>query len=414
MELNAEQLTERFSKSLNELECRDEYEQKQKIEEINRMLDEMDEEELEYILSDELFDEMYQMIEEKKLSFENAILLLKHIGYINVLKNLWLLCFVNSSLQERFETMIIEKNENKKEENEKLLIDLCECYLMLCNYLSNSLFSICIPCLFKVALLKEVNEETQKEVEIALYSISCAHIWNKAEKELYLDEIKEIIQYHQEHHNLTQLAYQSAWRFLINRFIDDRSLESLIIYELNFVREASRELEELAKWLEWRGEKEEKENRRIEKKEAIIIKRWFDSLDRYLVSCKLRNEEYSELIGSIVQVFKATKVNYGKICCWCIILSKRAAENRAVKVDDLLKSGAVDVFLEEIQQPTLNDKIVRELLAFFVAIERRLKGEDDDEMEEPKEKKLKRKVSEIMEEEGYEDCVTGLNYFAGK
>ncbi|KAH7818384.1 uncharacterized protein MONOS_8091 [Monocercomonoides exilis] len=68
-----------------------------------------------------------------------------------------------------------------------------------------------------VALSKEENEEAQKEVEMALLVLGNAG-YQEIEQELFLTEIKEIIKYHQVHRNLTQLAYQSAWQFLMNEF----------------------------------------------------------------------------------------------------------------------------------------------------------------------------------------------------
>ncbi|KAH7831001.1 uncharacterized protein MONOS_16098 [Monocercomonoides exilis] len=240
-------LAEKFSKLLDQLDHCNETEQKQKIPEMNEIIDGMNNEELKSIFTEERFDKIYKMIEEKKMTMENVILLLKHAGNCNVLKNVWNRCFERSSLRGRLMKMIIEEDKKNEEKNEKLLVDLCECYILPSCSFSSGLLSICVPCLLKAALKKEEDEETQKEVEIALLALSNLSKYVKVPKELFLDEIKEIIEYHQEHHNLTQLAYQSAWQFLIKRFIRNKSYED-IVNELHFAREASRELEELSKY----------------------------------------------------------------------------------------------------------------------------------------------------------------------
>eukprot|EP00770_Monocercomonoides_exilis_P002805 MONOS_2787.1-p1 / transcript=MONOS_2787.1 / gene=MONOS_2787 / organism=Monocercomonoides_exilis_PA203 / gene_product=unspecified product / transcript_product=unspecified product / location=Mono_scaffold00060:3828-4299(+) / protein_length=111 / sequence_SO=supercontig / SO=protein_coding / is_pseudo=false len=104
--------------------------------------------------------------------------------------------------------MIFEEEEKKEEKDEKLLVDLCECNLLLGSIFSSKLISICVPCLLKVASDKEENEEAQKEVEMALLALNNIGFC-KVEQELFLDKITEIIKYLQEHRNLTRLAYQS-------------------------------------------------------------------------------------------------------------------------------------------------------------------------------------------------------------
>ncbi|KAH7831077.1 uncharacterized protein MONOS_12109 [Monocercomonoides exilis] len=102
-------------------------------------------------------------------------------------------------------------------------------------------------------------------------------------KELYFYEIKEIILYHQKHINLTQLAYQSAWKFLIGMLRKDGSLEEVIVNELHFVREAKRELEELSKSVDWK--KKGKERRKAN--QVATIGRWIDLLKYYFDFCIL-------------------------------------------------------------------------------------------------------------------------------
>ncbi|KAH7821660.1 uncharacterized protein MONOS_10076 [Monocercomonoides exilis] len=164
--------TEQFSKLLCELEhCRED-EQMQKIEKMNEMAEEMKQSELESIFSEEQFNEIDKMIEEKKITMENACLLLKRIGYNFVLKFVWNRFFETSLLIKRFEAVMIEEYKKKEGRNEKLLVDLCESYLTLsCSFLSE-LLVICILVLLKVASKKEETEETQKEVEMALLALN--------------------------------------------------------------------------------------------------------------------------------------------------------------------------------------------------------------------------------------------------
>ncbi|KAH7822173.1 uncharacterized protein MONOS_4021 [Monocercomonoides exilis] len=295
--------------------------------------------------------------------------------------------------------MIAKEDEKKEGKDEKLLADLCECYIFLSYNFPPSLLSFCVRCLIKVALNKEENEEAQKEVEMALLALSHIDGYYKIEKELYLNEIKEIIQYHLEHHNLTHLAYQSAWQFLLRR------LEMDTANELHLAREAARELEELSKCLDWKR-KEEKKGK--ETKEEKIINRWLQALFNFLCYCNMWNEEFIGLIGSIVEVYRAAKDNYRNICERCIIFLRKAAICESVKTDYLVKGGAINVALEEIQQPTTDDTMIHESLSFFVAIPLRMKEEKEDGIDEAKRKKNKIKLFEKLEEEGYEDSIASF------
>ncbi|KAH7828556.1 uncharacterized protein MONOS_4961 [Monocercomonoides exilis] len=396
-------ITEKFSKLLHELEgCRED-EQKQKIEEMNGLIDEMNKEEFKSVFTKELFDTIGKMIEKKTLTCGNAILLLKHVGYCIAIKNIWIYSSKTSSMDDRFEKMIAIENKKKSEEkDENLLTDLCECCVFLNGWISLESISICVPYLFKEASKKEENEETQKDVEIALLALSNIGFQN-LEQKVHLKEITEIIEHQQKHRNLSKLAFQSAWQFLIYRFYTNGFLEDTVVNELHFGREAAREQEELIRNVNWK-KKEEKMNKE-EANKVLIIRRWIGTISIYLLRCKLWNEEYVGLINSIVQEYQAAKDNYRGICNQCIYSLRNAAENRAVKVDDLLKGGAINTVLEEMQQRTLKDKMARENLHFFLSVSERLKEEKKDEKEEAERKKTKRKVFEWMEEEGYEDHI---------
>ncbi|KAH7819640.1 uncharacterized protein MONOS_7032 [Monocercomonoides exilis] len=170
--------TEKFSEKLDELEHCDDDGQKQKIEEINEMILEMTKEEFKSVFTEELFNKMLKMIEEEKIPVENTVLLLKHIGYCKVLSDVWINEYHRLLFAVRFEKMIAEENEKKKEEkNEKLLVDFYECFLLLSLGFSTDLLSICVPFLLKVALNKEETDEAQKEVEMALLALSCGSVY---------------------------------------------------------------------------------------------------------------------------------------------------------------------------------------------------------------------------------------------
>eukprot|EP00770_Monocercomonoides_exilis_P004211 MONOS_4192.1-p1 / transcript=MONOS_4192.1 / gene=MONOS_4192 / organism=Monocercomonoides_exilis_PA203 / gene_product=unspecified product / transcript_product=unspecified product / location=Mono_scaffold00108:32884-33974(+) / protein_length=324 / sequence_SO=supercontig / SO=protein_coding / is_pseudo=false len=290
--------------------------------------------------------------------------------------------------------MIIEEDEKKEGKDEKLLVDLCECYIFLSCKFTHELLSICVPCILKVALRKEGNEESQREVDFALLALSN-------------------IKFHQEHHNLTLLAYQSAWEFLINRLLRDKSLEEVIVNELQFPRAATRVLDDMVRFVDWKKEKEEeKEERRKDKHKELIILRWLRTLERYFHNCTTWKEGNVELINSLVQLFRAAKYNHRKIGYKCIDILLITLKHGAAGVDGLLKGGAIDAAMEEILQQTLNHSSMWNCLRFFEVILEKLKEEEDDEKgekeddesEKMKRKEVKRKVFEKMEEEGYEDC----------
>eukprot|EP00770_Monocercomonoides_exilis_P012911 MONOS_12855.1-p1 / transcript=MONOS_12855.1 / gene=MONOS_12855 / organism=Monocercomonoides_exilis_PA203 / gene_product=unspecified product / transcript_product=unspecified product / location=Mono_scaffold00742:29986-31430(-) / protein_length=427 / sequence_SO=supercontig / SO=protein_coding / is_pseudo=false len=384
-------LAEKFSKLLDQLEYCNEEEQKQKIEEMNEIIDGMNEEEFESVFKKETFNKIEKMIEKKKVSMENAILLLKHVGYCKMLKNVWNLCFDSSSLGEKFKKMIIEEEKIKEEKNEKLLVDLCECYLLLHKLYSEKLIPICVPCLLKFALKKEESEETRKEKEMALLVLSHINSYYFFRQELYLKEITEIIKNHQEHHNLTQLAYHLK----------------VIVNELHFGREAARELEELTRNMDWK-KKEEKMNKE-ETKEEVILTRWIETSGYYFYRCKLENEENVGLINSIIKVFRAANDNHRGIGLWCTYPLINAVKNRAVKVDALLKGRAIDAVLERMQRPKLDDEITVECLKFFKNVSNRLKEKEKDEKEEEERKATKMEIFEKLEEEGYEDTIASFH-----
>ncbi|KAH7830645.1 uncharacterized protein MONOS_14498 [Monocercomonoides exilis] len=397
-------LAEKFSKLLRELEHYNEIEQKHTILEMNGMVEEMSEEEFRSIFTIELFDTINRMIEEMMISMENAILLLKHVGYYKELKCFICYSFDYSSLRESMKEMIIDENEKKKDE--KLLTDLCECFALLGDDdIFDEILSIVVPCLLKIASKKEESKKVQKEMEMSLLALSCIDENDFIEQKLYLNEIKEIIKYRREHHNLTRLAYQSAWKFLIYRSYNDESFTEVIVNELHFVREAAKELEDLSKCMDWKR----KEERGKETEDEIVLMRWFEMLEIYFRNCRSWNEEYSGLIRSISQVYRASRDNCFGIQLQCLYSLREAAENKDVKTDNFLESGTIGLYLEEIQRPTLDDKMAYEYLLFFTNVSKRLKIKEKDEKVEAKRKATKMESFGKMEEEGYEDVITSFH-----
>ncbi|KAH7818786.1 uncharacterized protein MONOS_9551 [Monocercomonoides exilis] len=250
--------------------------------------------------------------------------------------------------------------------------------------------SIIVPCLLKAALRKEESKEVQKEAEMALLALSSIRENKFVEQELYLNDIIEIIEYHQEHRNLTRLAYQSAWQFLTDRFFVDNSLDGEIVSELHFAREVGKELEEFAKCVDWKKEKEEEMEK--ETKEELVLMRWFNEIFNFLNLNALWKEEFAGLVGGVVQVSRAAKGNNEEISNRCIYPLRNATEKRDVKVEDLLKSGAIDAVLEGMQRPKLNDETLFDCLQFFSTVSMRLEEKKRDEREEEERKATKRKI----------------------
>ncbi|KAH7832733.1 uncharacterized protein MONOS_10925 [Monocercomonoides exilis] len=335
------------------------------------------------------------------------------MGRLNAMKRLNVGHFKNSSLGKRIKNLIVEEEKKKEEKDEKILIDLCECYLLFYyeyDDLPKTMTNICVPPLLKVASNKDESKETQKEAETALLALGNVGDFIIPE-ELYLSEIKEIILYHQEHRHLTQIAYQSAWQFLIKRFVFDESLEGVIVNEMHFVREASKGLEKLMKHEDWKKkQKEAKKEKGIgkEPEEEHMMMKWLFAIGRYLTMCKLWNEESVLLVDSIVRLLRAARdINMDMSEC-CVNILYGTVMNRTMKIEGILKGWSFDAVLEEIQSQTLNRHLMK-CLKFFLVISKRMKEKEKDEKEETKRKSTKKKVFVKMEEEGYEDIITSFH-----
>ncbi|KAH7818429.1 uncharacterized protein MONOS_16148 [Monocercomonoides exilis] len=408
---------------LNELEDCSEEDQRQKIIELNELMKHMNCKEFRFVFTTDLFNRISKMIDEKKISLKNVYLLLKRLGYCKIMKGPWIDVFEKSSLSGKIQNAMISESKKKNEErNDNLLVDLCECYLTLYKDHSPFLKWLFMPCLLKVALKKDENEVTQKEVEMALLALSNIGN-NKLDEELYLNKIKRIVKYHQMHHNLTCLAYQSAWEILVRKFYNynymrrfrvgrrfhtgEEPFEEVELNELHFAREAARELDELTKCVDYQI-KEEKE--KVQKTEEMsLLMRWLQILGLYFCLCKLWNLEFLVLLCNVAKVYQAVKDYFRKICRLCIDVFEAASESNGVKIYDLWGSGADDVILEQFHKSTLDDKMACKGLEFYVYASRRLNEKEGFPFEEAKRKRLKRKVFEKMEEEGYEDCILSFH-----
>eukprot|EP00770_Monocercomonoides_exilis_P003093 MONOS_3072.1-p1 / transcript=MONOS_3072.1 / gene=MONOS_3072 / organism=Monocercomonoides_exilis_PA203 / gene_product=unspecified product / transcript_product=unspecified product / location=Mono_scaffold00068:146877-147915(-) / protein_length=327 / sequence_SO=supercontig / SO=protein_coding / is_pseudo=false len=301
--------------------------------------------------------------------------------------------------------MIVEELK-KEEKNENFLIELCECYLLHKErYIPSKLISNCLPFFFEVSLSKEKDEETQKKVEMALLALSCIKAQNRIEKTMYLEEIKEIIKYHQEHHNLTHLAYQSAWRFLIFRLRNGENLEEVIMNELHFVRESARELEDLTACVDWKKSKEEMKIL----KEVQIIRNWTDEMIDPLEHYELRKDDVARMILSLVKLCIASRDNEQGMTGDCLYILKGFAENATVSVDVFLKEGVFELILMEILESTLDDEITFYSLQICFLMFEMLNEETDNDAEEAKRKAAKMELFENLEEEGYEDAIVSFH-----
>ncbi|KAH7822707.1 uncharacterized protein MONOS_7365 [Monocercomonoides exilis] len=221
------------------------------------------------------------------------------------------------------------------------------------------MLSICMSNLLKAAFVKEETDEVQKEVEIALLALSEMG-YGSVEQKVHLKEITEIIQHHQKHHNLKRNEYLSAWQFLISRFLNDRRLERMIVDELHFVREATRELEGLSKSVNW-NRKEKEAN------ETIALERWLHALNSFAIYGQIQDEKYSKLTTLIIDMYMASKFNYRNVHVCCLFLFVNVILRKAESPDCFLCEKAVDFILEEMLGPTINNEATT--LSAFAIVE---------------------------------------------
>ncbi|KAH7831259.1 uncharacterized protein MONOS_3893 [Monocercomonoides exilis] len=340
------------------------------------------------------------MIKENILNFGNALVILKHMGFCKTINGIKSSGFTDSSLGTRFAMMIVEENKKKEGINKQLLIDLCECYLLLNDKFSSELRSICGPCLFYVASNKSEREEVKTEVEMSLLAL--AKLEGSKENCSYLDVIDEIIKYHQKHHNLTRLAYQSAWSFLVGYLYSKDYLKVEIMYKMHFARESTSELEELLK----RNNLVKKEKSLEEMKEVRIIGNWVKILIEVAYhGCNMSRKIFVGLFSLIARLYKATKGFERKISDDCINLFCEVIKLNENPLPVLVRSGATGCVLEEMSQSTLHDNALMDCLQFLHSQSEIITEgifEDFDETEW----NFKRELFDILEEDGYEDLIT--------
>ncbi|KAH7825978.1 uncharacterized protein MONOS_4550 [Monocercomonoides exilis] len=262
---------------------------------------------------------------------------------------------------------------------------------------------MCIPCLLEVAAREGNGEEVQKEAEMALLALSNIFYHVKICEVLYWKEITRIIRFHQEHHNLTLLAYQSAW--LIFTFgNDNRKLFINIARNLDFANEATKELEELERVVE-RKKAEEKTGGM---NEICIFKRWLTTAYHYFSLDTHYEANNLQYIACVVRLCSSIAKNQRDTRQLCLNVLMQMREKEDIDADDLVKGGVVDFCLKEFYQSDVENSQIRKYLLFLVRITKSLKEKKRDEMEEAKRKELKRKVFEKMEEEGYEDNIASF------
>ncbi|KAH7818671.1 uncharacterized protein MONOS_18670 [Monocercomonoides exilis] len=397
----ADSFYELFSKLKD---CND-AEQKQIIDEMNQVMDKMNKKEFNTVFTIDTFEKFFKMIEEKKLSIGNAILLLNHMRYCKAQEDTHINSFANSMFDKNFDLMIVKEEKKNEGEDEILLIDLCRSFLLLHDEHTVFFFRpACIHFLLKVALNKEESEKDQKKVEMVFLALSNICELEDLRQELYLNEIKEIIQYHQEHRNLIQLVYWSVWRFLINRFYSDITLEGVIVNDLCLGREAIGEIEELSKNVDWK-KKEDEMSKETEPKELLMINRWLDSLAYFFKYSQFGCKENAELIACVVTLCRKSFDYFKEISFRSISLFDAMISESTVSISDLQQNGVFDIALKIIQQSTLNDDSMEICIDFFWRVHERLNDEMVDETGKKKLKKLKRDIYEEMEQEGCEDSI---------
>ncbi|KAH7819150.1 uncharacterized protein MONOS_3282 [Monocercomonoides exilis] len=251
----------------------------------------------------------------------------------------------------------------------------------------------------KVAINKEESEETQKEVEEALLALSSIGHFVYVHKGCYLNEITNIIKYHQEHNNLTRLAYQSAWGFFINRFFCEREIEEVILNEIHFMREATQELENLEHLVDWAV----KEKNEREWKNVLIIKRWMKTLHIFYKVNNGRLEENPGLFRCISRISKEVNGFQSDIVLKNIIVMKDMATMGKMNIDDFLRAGAVDFIASGIDQLALKSDVFKFCLFLFSEYKKKLIIIKNSGNDENRWKMLNRALIEKLEEGGFFD-----------
>ncbi|KAH7831728.1 uncharacterized protein MONOS_523 [Monocercomonoides exilis] len=141
----------------------------------------MSKKELGMVSKKEIFDEIEKMVGEKKMLFEEVAPLMKQIGCWRMLNDEKNPNFYSSALCKHFELAIGEEEKKREGKNEKWLSDFCEVFFSLHGH---------HYCMGGLGL----------------------H-WMEAR--ICVEELSGIIRHHEEHDNLTDVAYQTAWDLLV-------------------------------------------------------------------------------------------------------------------------------------------------------------------------------------------------------
>ncbi|KAH7827000.1 uncharacterized protein MONOS_14803 [Monocercomonoides exilis] len=235
---------------------------------------------------------------------------------------------------------------------------------------------------------------------MALLALSCIcdHL-----KKIYLNEIAEIIRYHQEHRNLTHLAYQSAWQFIMSRLFESENLEPLM-NELHFVEEATREMEELIKQVEWKTNEFEMK----ETKEYYVAKRWLCTIEKSYELRNVRSSGSAELVACVIKLHNKANGYNGTISDICTKVIGKMALSRAVDMEDILKGGVADMLLEINNQSSLDVCSIYRSLSVLVSLLGRFHGMKLDESAEAKRKEEKKMLIDKIEEDGFEENIVSF------
>eukprot|EP00770_Monocercomonoides_exilis_P012718 MONOS_12662.1-p1 / transcript=MONOS_12662.1 / gene=MONOS_12662 / organism=Monocercomonoides_exilis_PA203 / gene_product=unspecified product / transcript_product=unspecified product / location=Mono_scaffold00716:4992-6454(+) / protein_length=395 / sequence_SO=supercontig / SO=protein_coding / is_pseudo=false len=354
---------EKYTEMLFQLRNYSAEEQTQRVGEMNSLMDQMGEDEMDNHAS-KVFEEFCRMIEEKKVSLENTISLMKRVGYANIMKSIYAI------------------------------------YLNI----SPEIIPVYVPCMLNAALKKEESEETRKEVEDALLALNYIEEAHFVRIELFQSKIKEIIMYHQEHRNLSHMGYRSAWHFYLNRLLDYSFLGDAIVNELHFVREAARELEELSRSVRMK----QKEGKVISPEFKYTVNGWLETVLYYRQSGPRAKEDYVPLVQSMVCLRKAARGIENEMFGINSQTYELMALYIAGSVEDLLKGGVFEAVLEEMQRDFIENHKMHDCYKFFLAIQE-LKMRAEPTANEAQKKEIKMKLHEKLEEEGFEDIIIG-NY----
>ncbi|KAH7817098.1 uncharacterized protein MONOS_7993 [Monocercomonoides exilis] len=278
-----------------------------------------------------------------------------------------------------------------------------------------------VPCLLKVSLQKEESEETQKEVETALLALSCIPEFVLIDPALYLNEITEIILYHQEHRNLSRLAYQSAWGFLKTRLLLGGGLDGLHAKEMHFVTEAANEQEELSYCVDWmkkekrimaNGEEEydddDDDEERKEEEKISVIKRWLMTIYIFLFFFQLSDADVLMLTSSVACLNRKARVSRISVSNECLSLYVSAVDAKEHVAFELMRIGAGAILVGELQKPTLHELMERLCLKLLKQLSRGFCERVENEEARRKLKMLQSEMCEMMEEEGFYDTILSL------